>query len=103
MMDNFKLPQRNKYQSTTRNLHNKPLDFYKENLPELMTVNFKDNLYYSHKHDECGFIAFHKQNDDSCCIPKAKIGISLKDIVHLTVYPIILEPPMGIIASRMKP
>ena len=32
-----------------------------ENLPKLMEVNFKDG----HKHDKCGFIAFHKQDDIS--------------------------------------
>ena len=72
MMKNFKLPKKNKYQASNSD-ESKQMHI-KENLPKLMEVNFKDG----HKHDKCGFIAFHKQDDGSYNVPKAKIGISFK-------------------------
>ena len=86
MMEKFKLPPKNKYETDNVELHIKDqedqedqkedskLENYNLNLPKLLSVGFKDE----DKHDKCGFIAFHKQDDGTYKIPEAKIGISFK-------------------------
>ena len=82
MMENFKLPPKNKYETDNSKLHKKDNENGKEdsklkndNLPKLLSVGFKDE---EDKHDKCGFIAYHKQDDGTYKVPEANIGINFE-------------------------